>query len=104
MRRKTVAHPEMTALLKGMSVLQHKLCYWPDGVEEGGVVTQAYHGASEGEKCAIEFLLSVWDPEADWQKRGFRNFNMAVAAGLFGGKASPEVQTIIKWLESPLYP
>jgi len=104
MQRKPKIHLEMTTLLKAMPVLQNKLPYWPDGVEEGGLVAMAYQGASNGEKCAIEFLLSVWDPTFDWQQRGFRNFHLAEAVGDLGGSSSPEVQAIIGWLDQPFFP
>jgi|GEM_PF-4980287 len=97
------AHPEMTALLKRFPVLQHKLTYWPCGVSENGIVKNAYWGACSGEKCAIEFLLSVWDPGFDWSERGFRNFNLAHAVGVFGG-AGREVEAIIGWLQKPFFP
>lgn len=104
MRQHPRVHPEMTVLLKTMPVLRHKLPYWPDGVEADGVVALAYQGAAHGEKCAIEFLLSVWDPSIDWQQSGFRNFHLAEAVGVLGGAASPEVQAIIGWLRRPFFP
>ena len=98
------AHPEMTTLLKAMPVLRHRLAYWPDGVDADGLVAMAYHGASHGEQCAIEFLLSVWDPEVDWSQSGFGNFRLAKAVGPLGGGSSPEVQVIIRWMKKPFFP
>jgi len=104
MERKPKVHSEMTALLQTLPILRAKLSYWPDGVHAGGVVALAYHGASHGEKCAIEFLLSVWDPKFDWQQNGFRNFNLAEAVGVLGGETTLEVQAIIEWLKRPFFP
>ena len=104
MHKAQQAHPEMTTLLEAMPVLRHRLAYWPDGVKADGLVALAYRGASQGEKCAIEFMLSVWDPDADWSKSGFRNFHLAEALPVLGGGSSPEVQVIIRWMEKPFFP
>jgi hypothetical protein len=104
MQNDSKVHDEMTALLKTMPLLQGKLAYWPDGIDADGLVVLAYRGASHGEKCVIEFMLSVWDPGADWSKSGFRNFHLAEAVPVLGGGSSPEVQAIIRWMEKPFFP
>ena len=97
------AHPEMTKLLKTFPVLKNKLAYWPWGVGEVGIVKDAYWGASSGEKCAIEFLLSVWDHDVDWSQRGFENFNLARTVGMFGGSGQ-NVDAIVGWIQEPFFP
>lgn len=96
---RTQPHPEMTSLLKTFTFMRSKLAYWPYDVVEDSVVRNAYSGASSGERVVIEFLLSVWDPNVDWTKLGYRNFNLVHAVGMLS-----DPDPIIAWIKRPFRP
>lgn len=95
-------HREMTALLKTFPVLESKLPYWPQDVVADSVVRDAYESASSGERCLIEFLLSVWDPYTDWAKRGYANFHLVEAMGILS--SGRNVNALIAWIQRPWRP
>lgn len=96
-------HLKMTELLAQFPlVYKKKLDFWPNEVD--GFILDVYKPCSSGEKCVIEFLLSVWDHDRDWSLDGFQNFNLARAVGIWGGPPSRNIDAVQRWMEKPFHP
>lgn len=65
---------------------------------DAAILDAQYQGASHGEKCTIQFLVNLWDPNFQWRCGTFDFFE----AWNVWDKSHKKV--FLEWVKSPFWP